>query len=132
MKKQTLITITLMSLAGFLALTPEKYQAKIQPDSGTILRHIAFLDFNEEAVDSVITSLGRDINALEITIPQIRRIEWGVNLIEDAPYTHGLMVSFESREDLNQYLEHPDHRAIVEKYGRYIEKVTEVDYWTEE
>jgi hypothetical protein len=42
-------------------------------------------------------------------------------------YTHGLFVRFESAEDLQGYLEHPDHQAVVEKLDRLTSRIV-VDY----
>ncbi len=77
----------------------------------------------QEAMISALLSLAH-------RVPGIERIAAGANFSDRSRgFTHGLVVRFTSREALDAYLPHPDHREVVE---RYIEPITEevvvVDY----
>lgn len=43
-------------------------------------------------------------------------------------YTHGLFVRFRTADDLQAYLEHPEHRAVVEKLDALTTGRLVVDY----
>ena len=125
----SIVIVSLVSLPGLLSkeLASLKQVESIPNDE--VLRHVVFLDFNEQASDSLIMQLGRDLSALKYEINQVQDLEWGVNIREDADYSHCLLVTFKNPEDLQSYDEHPAHRSIAERYGQYIEKVAEIDYW---
>lgn len=72
-----------------------------------------------------------DLEALKDKIPQVRKIEVGLNFLpSDAAYDVALYSEFESEEDLALYQKHPDHRSV----GAFVEKIREsrvvVDYKT--
>lgn len=44
------------------------------------------------------------------------------------PYTHGLFVRFQTPDDLQAYLKHPEHLAVVEKLEATTDGRVVVDY----
>ena len=71
------------------------------------------------------------LEALKNRIPQIRRIEVGVNFIEsDAAYDVALYSEFDSEKDLELYQKHPEHVKIADFVGKVRESRVVVDYRT--
>lgn len=127
MKKRVLIiTFGILTLVGFLALTPNEFPSTSQDK---ILRHVVLLDLNEQATDSVMQKMEEDVQRLKENIPQIIELEWGANIQKDAGYSHCLLLTFEDAESLSRYEEHPVHLEFASTYGKYVIGKTEVDYW---
>lgn len=73
-----------------------------------------------------------ELQALKSTIPQIFHLEVGINFIpSDAAYDVVLFSVFKSQQDLDAYLNHPDHKAVAEFLGKVRESRVVVDYKTE-
>ena len=124
-KKFVFITVgfLLIGLSGFTT-------NEIKNESQTqVLRHVVFLDLNEQASDSVMNMMSQDLDELKENIPQIMELEFGTNIQKDADYSHCMFLTFESIEDLKEYEEHPMHLEFASTYGKYVIKKTEVDYW---
>ena len=59
------------------------------------------------------------IEALQQTIPQIHKIEVGINFnISDAAYDVVLYSEFKTVEDLEIYQEHPEHKKVAVFIGK--------------
>ena len=64
-------------------------------------------------------------------IDVIQDLEWGTDLNEGARsqgLTHCLLMTFNSKEELEIYLPHPKHEAFKELAIPHIAKLTVVDY----
>ena len=99
-----------------------------------LLRHVVLIKFKEGTSSSDIAKVENAFGALEDKIPEIRGYEWGTNNSPegaDKGFTHCFLVTFESEEDREVYLPHPDHQAFVEVLSPHMEDVLVVDYWTE-
>jgi hypothetical protein len=97
-----------------------------------LLRHVVLLSFKEESSPEAIKEVEDAFIALQDKIPQIRDFEWGVNNSPEGlnkGLTHCFFVTFESEEDREIYLPHPDHQAFVEVLSPHMKDVTVVDYW---
>lgn len=123
-----LILVTLLVVETTLpALQSRKTTAPLNDDE--VLRHVVFFDFNEQAADSIPEEVGRIMSNLPETIDSIQDLEWGANINKGGEYTHCLLLTFKSVEGLEKYNDHPDHKEVARQYGKYVEKVAEVDYW---
>jgi hypothetical protein len=81
-------------------------------------------DASPEEVDDLISSIRR----LKETVPGVVDLTVGENFSErSGGYTHGLFVRFESIEDLQRYMKHPDHLAVVEKLDALTDRIV-ADY----
>jgi hypothetical protein len=101
--------------------------------SKPLLRHVVLFSFKDESSPEDIKKVEDAFVALQGKIPQIRDFEWGVNNSPEGlnkGLTHCFFVTFESEEDREIYLPHPDHQAFVEVLGPHLKDVTVVDYWT--
>ena len=93
-----------------------------------MIDHLVFIAVNEDASPEDVEDLISSIRGLRDTVPGVVDLTVGENFSErSGGYTHGLFVRFESREDLQRYMEHPDHLAVVEKLDRFTNRIV-ADY----
>ena len=93
-----------------------------------MIDHLVFLAVREDASPEDIEDLISSIRGLEEAVPGVVDLTVGENFSgRSGGYTHGLFVRFESREDLQRYMEHPDHLAVVEKLDRLTTRIV-ADY----
>ena len=82
-------------------------------------------DAPEEDVEDLLSSLG----GLTESIASIRDFSVGKDFSGRAgEYTHALFARFEDRDGLQEYLEHPDHLAVVEKLDAHTSGRLVADY----
>ena len=97
------------------------------------LRHVVMFKFKETATPQDIEKVEKAFNALPGKISAIRDFEWGTNNSPERlnkGFTHCFLLTFNSEEDRNVYLPHPDHKNFGKEIGDYIQDVIVVDYWT--
>ena len=93
-----------------------------------MIDHLVFLSVREEASPEDIEDLISSIRGLKGTVPGVVDLTMGENFSpRSGGYTHGLFVRFESVEDLQEYMKHPDHLAVVEKLDALTDRIV-VDY----
>jgi hypothetical protein len=119
----TVTVITLISVSGLSFV-------QAQPENKPLLRHVVLIEFNEQFSDSILQDLVTDVYAMKKSIPQINDLEWGENIKEGSEYTYCLLMSFRTENDLEEYQAHPEHNSFAAKYGPYVSKLTEIDYWS--
>lgn len=120
------MSVAVLILIEFMVSTPHEF---IQKPQEQVLRHVVLIDFTDDATDSTLQNIERDLQGLKENITQIKKLEWGTNIQEGSEYSHCLFMSFENRGALNQYEQHPEHLEFTSTYGKYVAKKTEVDYW---
>ena len=93
-----------------------------------MIDHLVFVAAKEDASPEDIEDLISSIRGLKDTVPGVVDLAVGENFSpRSGGYTHGLFVRFETAEDLQGYLEHPDHQAVGEKLDRLTSRIV-VDY----
>jgi hypothetical protein len=93
-----------------------------------MIDHLVFLAAREDASPEDIEDLVSSIRGLKDTVPSVVDLTVGENFSgRSGGYTHGIFVRFESREGLQEYMEHPDHLAVVEKLDALTTRIV-VDY----
>jgi hypothetical protein len=93
-----------------------------------MIDHLVFLAAKDDASPEDIEDLMSSMRGLKDTVPGVVDLSIGENFSpRSGGYTHGLFVRFETADDLQGYLEHPDHQAIVEKLDRLTSRIV-VDY----
>ena len=93
-----------------------------------MIDHLVFVSVRGEASPEDVEDLISSIRGLKDTVPGVVDLSVGENFSErSGGYTHGLFVRFESVEDLQGYMKHPDHLAVVEKLDRLTSRIV-VDY----
>ena len=93
-----------------------------------MIDHLVFVAVREDAPPEDIEDLVSSIRGLKDTVPSVVDLTVGENFSErSGGYTHGIFVRFESREGLREYMEHPNHLAVVEKLDALTTRIV-VDY----
>jgi antibiotic biosynthesis monooxygenase (ABM) superfamily enzyme len=93
-----------------------------------MIDHLVFLVATEDASPEDIEDLISSIRNLKETVPGVVDLSVGENFSpRSGGYTHGVFVRFETREDLQGYIEHPNHQAVVAKLDRLTSRIV-VDY----
>jgi hypothetical protein len=70
-----------------------------------------------------------EVEALKGKIPGVLRIEAGINLIDYVgAYNVAVYSEFASKQDLDDYMQHPEHRKVVEFINKVCEQRAVVDY----
>lgn len=73
--------------------------------------------------------LVRKLNALKGTVPTLRALQTGCNLIEaDDAYDVGLMTQFDDPEGLEAYRVHPAHQEVVDFVNAVTDARAAVDF----
>jgi hypothetical protein len=99
---------------------------------GKILRHVVLFKFIEQTSQEKIEEIENAFISLKSKIEIIKDIEWGTDVsIEGISqgFTHCFLVTFDSAEDRDKYIPHPDHQAFSNSLKPYLEKVCVIDYW---
>jgi hypothetical protein len=93
-----------------------------------MIDHLVFIAVKEDASPEDVEDLISSIRGLRDTVPGVVDLTVGENFSErSGGYTHGLFARFETREDLQRYMKHPDHLAVVEKLDRLTTRIV-ADY----
>jgi hypothetical protein len=94
-------------------------------------RHVVLFRFKQDAPDAAVRQVEKDFAALKGKIDLIRDFEWGTNVSpegKDDGFTHCFFATFDSKEDLEKYLVHPEHKKFGASLKGLIDKVLVVDY----
>ncbi len=91
--------------------------------------HIVLFAVEEDAPEEDVEDLISSLRALKESIPSVRDFSVGEDFSGRAgEYTHALFARFETRDGLQEYLEHPDHLAVVEKLDAHTSGRLVADY----
>ncbi len=80
-----------------------------------MIKHIVMWRLQDDKKAEHAQELKRRLEALKDTIPSIRHIEVGINIIDNDPSASDVVLysEFDSADDLQAYQAHPDHQAVV-------------------
>jgi hypothetical protein len=98
-----------------------------------MIKHIVMWRLKETAEGANAAENARKMKAMLEGLPsvigEIRRLEVGINLI-DSPDGSDVVLSsdFDSRSDLERYLQHPEHKRVSEFVGKIRSERRFVDY----
>ncbi len=99
------------------------------------LRHVVLFKFTDASTPEEVKKVEDAFVALKGKISLIKDFEWGKNNSPEnlnQGLTHCFLATFHSEKDRDEYLVHPDHQAFVEVLKPHLDKVTVIDYWTED
>jgi hypothetical protein len=122
-----ILILTFVTLATFMSQAQPKNEAKA-------LRHVVLFKFKDSSTAADIKKVEEAFAALPQKLPQIKSYEWGKNNSPEnlnQGLTHCFILTFSSEKDRDEYLVHPDHKAFGKILGPHLDKVTVVDFWTE-
>ncbi len=109
------------------------HNVKDTETSSSKLRHVVLFKFKETSSEADIKQVEEAFNALPSKIDVIKDYEWGLNNSPEGlnkGMTHCYFLTFDSEEDRDAYLPHPEHKAFGAVAGPHIADVLVVDYWT--
>lgn len=112
----------------------EDKTAKSEPKKNKkpMLRHVVAFKFKEKTSDAQIKELVKAFRGLKKKIPQIASFETGTNNSPEnlnKGHTHAFILTFNSEEDRDAYLVHPDHKEFGKLVGPIVEDVFVIDFW---
>ncbi len=122
MKKLTIIFV--ITFLGFTQLQAQSTQKE--------LKHIVLFTFKSSSSATSIDSVVKAFNHLYGTVPQVKKMEWGLNMSPehlDQGFTHCFALTFNSEKDLADYQQHPAHKAFQTILKPHMDKVFVVDYF---
>jgi hypothetical protein len=80
-----------------------------------MIEHIVIMRWNEGTTPQAIEAVLEALRALKNKIPNILDLTCGENFSDRSKgYTHALVVRFPDRAALANYIQHPDHQAVVQ------------------
>ena len=78
------------------------------------VQHMVWFKFHDGVTPERIAHHMRALQALHTLVPGIRLLKMGANFTDRARgFTHGLLVTFDSRASLQAYSTHPSHVAVA-------------------
>lgn len=78
------------------------------------LQHMVIIQFKPGTADEQVAKLSAGLDSLPGSISQIRSYTHGASAeIRPGAWDYGVVAEFDSREDFEAYLTHPDHVALV-------------------
>lgn len=84
-----------------------------------MIHHIVLFKFYESARPEEINQLAAALKLLSKQIPGVSHYVWGPSVSSEhleKGYTHGFIMTFASKQDRDNYLPHPLHKELVNKY----------------
>jgi hypothetical protein len=95
----------------------------------TLVDHLVLFTVKGDAPAGDVEDLLSSIRDLRSSIPNVIDLSVGEDFSgRGEPYTHGLFVRFQTPDDLQVYMKHPEHLAVVEKLEATTEGRLVVDY----
>jgi hypothetical protein len=120
----SLTVLGVLSPAGLSRLPKEK-----------TLRHVVLFKFKDTATPGQVKEVEDAFRALPSKISVIKGFEWGTNVSPEnlnQGFTHCFFLTFSSAADRDAYLVHPAHKEFGKLLGPYLDKVTVVDFWSQD
>jgi hypothetical protein len=122
-----------IAAASLFILSSTMTQA--QSKNEKVLRHVVLFKFKDTSTAADVKKVEDAFADLAKKLPLIKGYEWGKNNSPEKlnqGLTHCFLLTFSSEKDRDDYLVHPDHKAFGKILGPHLDKVTVVDYWTEQ
>jgi hypothetical protein len=94
-----------------------------------MLRHFVFIRYKPGTTDAHIDEFLRMTRALSASIPTMRDLEAGRDVLHTArSWDVMLAISFNSLEELREYQVHPEHQALMAFNNPQVAEVGSVDF----
>ena len=107
-------------------------KAEVKKAKATKLNHVVAFKFKDGTSKDDIKKVEDAFRALKTKIPQVQKLTWGLNNSPEGfnkGFTHAWILSFNSEEDRNAYLVHPDHKEFGKLIGPFVADVFVFDFW---
>ena len=113
----------------------DKDKAAPKKAKGARLNHVVAFKFKEDVRKEDIRKVEDAFRALKTKIPQVQRLVWGMNNSPEMlnkGCTHVWILGFNSEEDRNVYLTHPDHQEFGKLVKPLLADVFVADFWAKD
>ena len=97
-----------------------------------VLRHVVMFCFKAGTGAETIREIEATFADLPEKIEEIRDFEWGTDVSVEGKangFSHCFLVAFDSEQDRDTYLPHPEHQKFVSLVRPHVEKSLVLDYW---
>jgi hypothetical protein len=126
-------TIT-VACAFVVSLLASSAVLAAEDTKGKVLYHVVCFKYKEDASKEKIEQVEKGIKGLKDKIPGIRSVAYGTNNSPEKlnkGFTHAFVVVFESEKARDDYLPHPEHKAVVDVIRQVVADVFVIDFWGE-
>lgn len=94
-----------------------------------MINHVVFFQFKPSVKEPEIKKLEERLGALPAVIPEIKRYEFGRELVHsDRSFDFALVSSFDDMDAIRRYIAHPEHQKVLELVGEICSAVKSVDF----
>lgn len=91
--------------------------------------HIALFKFKEEIPKEQVDNVMEEVRDFKNQIPLIVEIYAGKNFSKHSQeFTHAIVIKFKSKEDIDSYRSHPEHKPIADKLDKIEEYSIGIDF----
>jgi len=91
--------------------------------------HVALFKFKPEISKEEIDNSMYEVRLLKGKIPQILEIFAGENFSKYSQgFTHAIVVKFNTKEDIDAYRSHPDHKPVADRLDQMEEDSIGIDF----
>ena len=98
-----------------------------------MITHILLARWKPNTADADAQKLLRSIEELRVPIQQILSCRTGENFSKySGAFTHAIVLTFANRDELQHYLRHPAHVAVLERWNKLQEEWIGVDFESEQ
>lgn len=104
--------------------------SNLQNDEG-VLKHVVFFKWHDSVSDEKVDELIEVFAALPSKIEEIQDFEYGADVSVEGlqkGFTHCFILTFASEKERDIYLPHPDHKALGDAIGPYLDDVMVLDF----
>jgi hypothetical protein len=125
--------LTLASTLVFALLAGSSTFAA-EDTKGKLLYHVVCFKYKPDAPREKIQAVEKGIKGLKDKIPGIKSVTYGTNNSPERlnkDFTHAFIVVFESEKARDDYIPHPEHKAVVEVIKQVVADVFVIDFWGE-
>lgn len=114
-----------------LLLLPLLFSCTAAQKEEGMLKHVVFFKWHDSVSEEKIEELIGVFAALPSKIDVIRDFEYGADVSVEGlqkGFTHCFILTFASEKERDIYLPHPDHAALGEAIGPYLDDVMVIDF----
>lgn len=95
------------------------------------VQHMVLLKFPETTSQAQIDEIFRELEGLKQVIPGMLYFDGGPYSSHEGRhggFTHGFLMTFDSPEARDQYLEHPEHQRVAQRILAMVQDVIAFDF----
>lgn len=94
-----------------------------------MLKHVVLFKFKPDTKDADIANVEKGLAALPARISEIKRYEFGRDIVKsDRSYDFALVSEFEDEDAMKAYQMHPYHMAVLNQLNMICDSIIVVDF----